>query len=982
MINRLPLLFPCRFVGYITLRILFFISVSSVHAQIDTEFWFAAPEVSQHGTSFFDRPILFRITTYDLPATVTISQPANANGMPVQTINIAANSTQSVDVTPWIDSIENKPPDVVLNYGIQISSTALISVYYDVVSGGGVSSGSNPEAFGLKGRNALGTDFMIPSQNYLRNFDIYTPTPYNSFDIVATEDNTSVTITPSGNITGHAAGTPFTIMLNKGQTYSATATSQLPANHLPGSQVTSDKPVAITVKDDLVRGQPYGGCSDLAGDQIVPVPLLGTEYIAMRGLLNSPYDQLFITATQNGTTITHNGTLVATINRGETYQQAVASPSSYIQTSAPVSVWQISGVGCEVGACQLPQIRCTGSSSVSYIKATDKELYLNLLVKDGSQGDFLLNGAGGVITAGQFTAVPNTSGQWYTAQILLPAASYPPGSMINVANTSSLFHLGALDASSGGTSYGYFSNFDIVKAEAAAAATHLCTGDTIQLLANTVSGVSYQWYGPGGFSSGQQNPAIPNTTLAHSGNYTLVMELPGCSSDTDAIHIQMEETPAVDLGSDLSVCADTLLLRALPYLNVVYEWSTGSTADSTLVTQTGNYWLKVTRNGCMDTDTVWVELKEPVIVDLGPDTGVCDLDTPYVLTSVQPAGTQYLWSNGMFLPEMAVTRTGDYWLEATRNGCTDSDTIQVQIVQSPYVYIGEDTTICEQFPAMIGDEIPGAAYTWSTGAHSAYIEVSVTGEYHVTVNLNGCMVSDTIHITAAPPPDIDLGEDRGICEEQTILLDAGYGGNGRYQWNTGDTAAVYAALSAGIYSVHVTTEYGCVGADTVMLSFVPLPEVVLGTDTTVCEETPLTLSARHMNADTLRWSDGSTGSELLIRTGGMYIATGMNDCGVGADTILVQDIFCDIWMPNAFTPNGDGVNDVFRVLGNVGRLEGFGLSIYNRWGERVYATIDKWQGWNGMYKGVHAQLGTYVYMLEYSIKGKPYRQQNSFHLIR
>jgi len=169
MIYRLPLLFPRHLAGYALPALLFFSSVSNVCAQKDTEFWFAAPEVSQHSSSFLDRPIFFRITTYDFPAVVTISQPANTNGMPVQTINIGANSTQSVDITPWIDSIENKPPDAVLNYGIKISSTALISVYYDVVTGGGTSSPSNPEAFGLKGKNALGMDFVVPSQNYLRS---------------------------------------------------------------------------------------------------------------------------------------------------------------------------------------------------------------------------------------------------------------------------------------------------------------------------------------------------------------------------------------------------------------------------------------------------------------------------------------------------------------------------------------------------------------------------------------------------------------------------------------------------------------------------------------------------------------------------------------------------------------------------------------------------------------------------------------------
>src|SRR5690606_15503907 len=177
--------------------IILLISLSS-KAQVDTLFWFAAPEVSHSiSAGVLDRPIYLRLTTYGQPATVTISQPA-AGGMPVQTIAIAANSTQSVDLTPWINFIECQPPNTVLNYGLKVTSTAPVSAYYDVVSGGGGAAINNPEAFVLKGRSALGTDFLIPSQNYIHNVQqtAYVPTPYSSFDIIATENNTSVTITP------------------------------------------------------------------------------------------------------------------------------------------------------------------------------------------------------------------------------------------------------------------------------------------------------------------------------------------------------------------------------------------------------------------------------------------------------------------------------------------------------------------------------------------------------------------------------------------------------------------------------------------------------------------------------------------------------------------------------------------------------------------------------------------------------------------
>ena len=334
------------------------------YAQEDVTFWFVVPDVSQNGGEGLDRPIFLRMTAFATAATVTISQPAGG-GLPTSVISIPANSTMSFDLTPWIASVENTPPNTVLNKGILIQSTAPISAYYSVV--GGPVCLCNPEDFVLKGRNAVGTDFWIPGQNILNNSLSYTPTPTNAFDIVATENGTTVTITPSQNIVGHAAGTTFTVLLNAGQTYSATAASTIAAFHLVGSRVTSNKPIAITEKDDLLADFSLGvEGDDLIGDQIVPSNVCGTEYIPMYGGLTTPGDQLFITATQPATTISVNGVYVTTIaTAGGTYQMAAPSPSCYIQTNLPVYVYHLSGIHSEVGSALLPQINCTGSNSVS-----------------------------------------------------------------------------------------------------------------------------------------------------------------------------------------------------------------------------------------------------------------------------------------------------------------------------------------------------------------------------------------------------------------------------------------------------------------------------------------------------------------------------------------------------------------------------------------------------------------------------------------
>ncbi|MFM7727776.1 MAG: hypothetical protein ACKO7B_13805, partial [Flavobacteriales bacterium] len=157
-------------------------------AQIDTLFWFVAPEAtSGHG----DAPVTFRMAAFNNPAQVIIDQPANPMFMPLVT-NIAANSAVSVDVTAYLNLLENQPGDQVLNKGIRIRSNNFITAYYEIIT----SCQCNPEIFALKGKNALGTEFYTPFQTAWSNGN-YFPVPNAAADIVATEDNTIVTITPT-----------------------------------------------------------------------------------------------------------------------------------------------------------------------------------------------------------------------------------------------------------------------------------------------------------------------------------------------------------------------------------------------------------------------------------------------------------------------------------------------------------------------------------------------------------------------------------------------------------------------------------------------------------------------------------------------------------------------------------------------------------------------------------------------------------------
>src|SRR5690606_18371497 len=139
-------------------------------------------------------------------------------------------------------------------------------------------------------------------------------------------------------------------------------------------------------------------------------------------------------------------------------------------------------------------------------------------------------------------------------------------------------------------------------------------GDSIRLYALTVRNASYAWSGPNGFSSNQQNPVIGGTSPAmQTGWYHLsVSSTAGgiCGSGKDSIYINVHDVPAVDLGSDLAVCLDSLVLDPGNQLTgSAYLWSDGSTDDSLKIFASDVYWVSVTdNNGCVHTDTIDVKL--------------------------------------------------------------------------------------------------------------------------------------------------------------------------------------------------------------------------------------------------------------------------------------------------------------------------------------------------------------------------------------
>ncbi len=602
---------------YLLLIIFVSFFVKTSFSQTDKDFWFVAPEVAQAAQ---DRPIFLRMSTVGLASTVTISQPANAGFIPI-VVNIPANSTVSQDLTSRITMIESgsPTPGLVENKGLHIVATQNITAYYEVLGTGVVTWVSpyngqtrvlNSDIFALKGKNALGTRFYTPFQNQLPNCNNNIGTSvvaYSAFDIVATVDNTVITITPTQDVyrtatTWRTAGTAYTVTLNRGQTYSGRARSQSGAGHLSGTLITSNNPIAVTIKDDSIL---QNMSMDLAGDQLVPVNVIGTEYIVIKGNVNTNGtalgDRAIIVATQANTTVTIGGVLRATLNAGQTLNWQVTQPSEYIVTSQPAYVFHLSGFGDELGGALLPPIACTGSRQVSIFRDTNEPFYIRLLVKTGGEVNFTLKnsstGATTTISAASFSTVPNTASQWMFADILYSTAIIPSGSSNLISNSTSDFHAGCVngEATEAGCRYGYFSDFNgLLGGTTIVAASPICSGSSTTInLTGSVGNIQWQqssnsvsWGNVSG-GSGSTTTIYTTPNLTATTYYRAMLTNGSCNPQySDTALVTVTSATAAAAGSPQSLCATTAVLGGNEPTAGTGVWSlqsgTGAITNTTL----------------------------------------------------------------------------------------------------------------------------------------------------------------------------------------------------------------------------------------------------------------------------------------------------------------------------------------------------------------------------------------------------------------
>jgi PKD repeat protein len=564
--------------------------------QTDTEFWFVVPELS-HRNNTGGTPGTLRISTLELEATVTISMPANPydavsnpNGFQDIVLTIPANSASAVDLTHLIDTdalpnnnrLENKPltPQGINNFGLHITATNVINTYWEVNYQWG------SDLWTLKGSNGLGTLFYTPFQTIYPNNNILPARAYSAIDVVATEDNTRITFQlPAGKAASYglnaantipAGGTYTTPPLRKGQTFSIYPFrySTLGADRLSGTRVSSNAPIAVSVKDDAILTPPSGQTT--VGDQIVPVSIAGENYIVPE--VQNP-NHVYILATADNTHVEvfiADGTniLSTVLNEGEQIMAMIPNGAKFARITSrvntgdpfkPIYVWQVVGTGNQNrGGALVPPIGCTGNTQLAFTRAREGEngFYFYVITEKQNMDKFLVDGEKRddlippVMENRGFTELAG-SGGWVAQLTSSINANVLATGQHLIENTGGIFHLGIINgfpsAQRGALFYGYYSDFGGLNVGATVAGTNSsvvrsCFGDPVPL--HAFGGTSYQWT-PDTYLS-DASSSTPMAIDLPTGPHDFTVEVSGACGSGE-IDLTIVVTPPVEAYFETNV---------------------------------------------------------------------------------------------------------------------------------------------------------------------------------------------------------------------------------------------------------------------------------------------------------------------------------------------------------------------------------------------------------------------------------------------
>ena len=535
----------------------------------------------------------------------------------------------------------------------------------------------------------------------------------------------------------------------------------------------------------------------------------------------------------------------------------------------------------------------------------------------------------------------------------------------------------------------------------------LCNNATLDLTTLfTTDGVNVAWTFLGA-------PVVNPFAVQQAGTYQLVATTMGGCSDVALVQVSQNVSPV--LGADLieTICDGevTDLTTFFTTTGLSTSWTVGGVpvADPSAVGAAGTYVLEATdAAGC--TDMAELDLVVALNPALGPDQSITTCAGSAVdLTSVlAPTGGTMSWAtNGAAVSDpTAVTDAGVYTVVVTSAaGCTDDAVVTVQVDPAPSLGADQMAATCEgtAFDLTPLYTTTGLGLQWTLGGAPVADPAAVTqaGAYQLVVtNSFNCTDTAVVNYTVNANPDLGGDQNFSLCPWQSVDLGAVFpvdGLDAEYSLNGAAVADPTAVTEEGVYTVTVTDANGCV--DSATANVVPI-ECLCEADFTAdarCLQDPVQFT---LVADSTvlgaRWdfsgnavASNAIDPQVLFFGGNEEVLVTLEatlSCGVITvqRTIRVPDCSdsCSVYVPSAFTPNGDKVNELWSWTSECEPTE-FEVIVFNRWGEEVFTTTDPYEPWDGTSRGEMSPDGVYLFRMGYRLPYQDHKQvQGSVVLLR
>ena len=318
---------------------------------------------------------------------------------------------------------------------------------------------------------------------------------------------------------------------------------------------------------------------------------------------------------------------------------------------------------------------------------------------------------------------------------------------------------------------------------------------------------------------------------------------------------------------------------------------------------------------------------------------------------------------------------------------------QLRVFNPVPATITGSSLVCERDTIRLLAPVNALQYNWlfngSTVSSDQRLQLlnvnsSNSGLYQLQLVTNGgCSTSSSVNITVQSNRLIPvLPNYLLLCDGAATTVNGAAAPATSFLWNDGITTPNRSLSRAGTY-VLTSADGVCRRTDTLVVETNNRPRVQLPADTVICFSETIVIDATTPLATSYSWSNNENSPSITIQSAGLYTVTATNNCGSSSDAIAVRVEECtdEVYVPSAFTPNNDALNDLFLARAFF-RIDGFQIRVFDRWGREVFRSTDITKGWDGLLQRQPATPGTYVWMLEYSRNGRIKKRNGTVQLIR